>query len=165
MALTKDAHLVRYGTPSGHQLIPAPVKAAEQLYSGAVALLRSGYLVNAATPQATDVIMGMVGDPAGGTYVKTGPGILGGSSDGEVWVNCETGSFAFVNGTGADALTEADAGATVYYGGETSSGPIAAKTSGGSSRPTLGKLLPIDPTFPLQQGQVPVQLATPAGGV
>lgn len=165
MALTTDCHLVRYGTPDGHQLIPAPVTAAAQLYSGAVALMRSGYLINAASPQATDKIMGMVGDPAGGTYVKTGPGILGGSTNGAVWVNCETGSFLFQNGTGADALTEADAGATVYYQGENSAGPIVAKTDGSASRPALGTMLPIDPTFPLQQGQIAVKLVTPAGGI
>lgn len=165
MALTTDCHLVRYGTPDGHQLIPAPVTAASQLYSGAVALMRAGYLINAASPQSTDVIMGMVGDPAGGTYVKTGPGILGASPSGTTWVNCETGSFAFQNGTGADALAETDAGATVYYQGENSAGPIVAKTNGGSTRPVLGTMLPIDPTFPLQQGQIVVKLATPAGGI
>jgi hypothetical protein len=163
MALTNDCHLVRYGVPK--QLVAAPVTANAQLYSGAVALLRSGYLINAASPQSTDTIVGMVGDPAGGTYVKTGPGILGGSTNGSVWVNCETGAFAFQNGTGADALAESDAGATVYYQGENSSGPIAAKTNGGSTRPVLGTLLPIDPTFPLQQGQLAVKLTGVAGGL
>lgn len=164
-AMTQDGHLVRYGTPEGHQLTPAPVTAASQLYKGEVALLRSGYLVNAASPQSTDVIVGMIGDVAGGTTVPTAPGILGGTANGSVWVNCETGTFVFQNGTGADVIAEANAGQTCYYSGENAAGPIAALTSGGNTRPQLGVIVPFDPGLPFQQGQVIVKLLNLGGGV
>lgn len=165
MALTQDCHLVRYGVPDGHQLVAAPVKAAAQLYHGAVGLLRSGFLINAASPASTDIIVGMVQQTTGSSPPETGPGILGGTNDGDIWVDCATGTFGFQSGTGSDAITEANAGQLVYYQGENSAGPIAAATSGGGTRPQLGYVVPIDPTMPLQQAQVFVKLLNLAGGV
>jgi hypothetical protein len=110
-------------------------------------------MANASSPQLTDTVLGIVGDPAGGTYVKTGPGIVGNGSQGAngVWVECLTGSFLLASGTGADALTEANAGASVYVINETTVGA----TNGSSSRPTAGIMLPITPDIP--SGFVPVQ--------
>lgn len=150
--LTNDIHTVEYGVPSeGSQLVAYGVGQSQQLYSGAVALVSgsgavtTGYLKNAATPGAADLVAGIVGDPAGGTYVQTGPGILGGSADGNVQVNVRTGTFYIQSGTGADLLSAATNGKTVYYAGENTNGPIAAATSATSTRPVLGIQLPQDP--------------------
>jgi hypothetical protein len=151
MALTTDTLVVRYGAGDDDQPVAWPVGATQQLYYGAVALLSgsgavtTGYLKNAASPGSADLVVGMVGDPAGGTLVQTGPGILGGASDGAVWDNVKTGAFFFQSGTGSDQLSEATAGKTVYYGGENSSGPLAMATSASSTRPVLGVQLPQDP--------------------
>jgi hypothetical protein len=152
MALTTDTLVVRYGSPGDHdQTVAYPVGATQQLYYGAVALMSgsgavtTGYLKNAASPGSADTVVGMIGDPAGGTLVCTGPGILGGATDGAVWDNVATGAFFFQSGTGSDQLSEATAGKTVYYGGENSSGPLAMATSATSTRPILGVQLPQDP--------------------
>lgn len=152
MALVNDTLVVRYGTPGDHtQSVAWPVGATQQLYYGSVALISgsgattAGFLKNAGAPGSADEVVGMVGEPAGGTLVQTGPGILGGSTDGAVWDNVQTGAFFFQSGTGADALSEATAGKTVYYGGENSSGPLAMATSATSTRPILGVQIPQDP--------------------
>jgi hypothetical protein len=149
MALTKDCHTVEYGIPEGQGLVAWPVGANQQLYSGAVALVSgsgavtAGYLKNAATPGSADLVAGIVGDAAGGTYVETGYGILGGSTDGAVWVNVRTGAFYIQNGTGGAAVTQAFAGTTVYYSGENNSGPLISGSA--VTYPKLGILLPQDP--------------------
>lgn len=144
MALTKDCHTIEFGVPEGNTLVAYPVKAAAQLYSGAVALLRGGFLINGASPLSTDLIVGIIGDPAGGTLVQTGVGILGGATDGAVWVNVRTGSFFLQSGSGADTLVNTSAGATVYYHGENNNGPVIDLTSGSSTRAPAGILLPQD---------------------
>jgi hypothetical protein len=166
--LAGDIKLQRVSVPgNAHQPLSMGVGAGVQIYSGDVALksagtgATAGYLKSTTTPVAADVVMGMVGDPAGGTYVKTGPGILGGTNDGDVRVTVETGSFRFQNGTGADTIAVADVGATCYFQGSNTNGPIAAKTNGSNSRPVLGTILPFDPTTP--SGFVDVEL-TPVGG-
>jgi hypothetical protein len=129
------------------------VGATQTVYPGCVALVSAGSgasagnLKNAATPAAADLVAGLIATPAGGTYVQTGPGITGGSTDGAVWVDVQAGTFMIQSGTGADLLTTANNGKTVYYGGENANGPIACATSAGSSRPTLGLQLPQDPGF------------------
>jgi hypothetical protein len=151
--LTNDIPAYQYGVGENAELTSFGVGANQQLYSGAVALVSGsgattvGYLKNAATAGASDLVAGIVGDPAGGTYVKTGPGILGGTTDGAVWANVRTGCFLVQSGSGADALSAATNGKNVYYGGENTSGPIACATSGGSTRPVLGIQLPQDPGY------------------
>jgi hypothetical protein len=149
--LTGDTHVFRYGSGDDCQPTAYGVGASQQLYYGEVALLSTGgsttagYLRNAATANSGDIIVGMIGDPGGGTLVKTGPGILGGTTDGSVWVDVLTGAFFFQSGTGADQLSAATNGKTVYYGGENSSGPIAMATIGNGSRPVLGVQVAQDP--------------------
>lgn len=151
MAMTKDGQTYRYGTPDDSQLEAYGVGANQQLYNGEVALVSgsgavtAGYLKNGASFGSADIVVGMVGEGAGGTQVSTGPGILGGSTDGSVWVNVETGAFLFQSGSGADQLSAATNGKTVYYGGENSTGPLAMATSSGGTRPALGIQLPQDP--------------------
>jgi hypothetical protein len=145
MALTKDCHTIEFGVPEGNTLVAYPVGATEQLYSGAVALLSAaGFLKNAATPLSTDVVVGIIGDPAGGTQVQTGPGILGGATNGAVWVNVRTGSFFLQGGSGADALSAATNGKVVYYHGENNSGPVIDATGAGT-KPVAGIQFPQDP--------------------
>jgi len=153
MALSNDIPTYRVGVEGLHEPEACPLGSAVTVYSGSIALIRAGYLANASAPQSTDSCRGVIGDPAGGTYVKTGPGIVGNGSQGAngVWVNVLTGSFLMANGTGADALAETDAGATVYVVDEQTVG----KTNGSSTRPAAGILLPIDNTIP--SGFVPVQ--------
>jgi hypothetical protein len=147
--LTQDIHVYEYGVPG--QPTAAGVGANQQLYIGSVALLSgsgsvtAGYLKNAASPGTADIVLGMLAEPAGGTYVQTGPGILGGTTDGAVWANVQPGSFYFQSGTSSDALTAATNGKTVYYGGENANGPIACATSASNTRPVLGIQLPQDP--------------------
>jgi hypothetical protein len=151
MALTASTYVFRYGSGDQDQPVAYPVGATQQLYYGEVALLSgsgavtTGYLKNAASPGSADIVVGMIGDPAGGTFVETGSGIVGGAADGAVWDNVQTGAFFFQSGTGSDQLSEATAGKTVYYGGENSSGPLAMATSASSTRPVLGVQLPQDP--------------------
>ncbi len=152
MAQSKDVQVNRSGSEGLHEPLAAPLGSAVTVYSGTIALSRAGYLANAASPQTTDVVLGLIGNPAGGTYVKTGPGIVGNGSQGAngVWVEILTGSFILACGTGADALVETDVGASVYVMDEITVG----KTDGSASRPIAGKLQPITPDIP--SGYVPV---------
>ena len=147
--LTNDIKSYEYGTDG--KLTSYGIGANQQLYENAVALVSGsgsvtvGYLKNAASPGSSDLVAGLVSAPAGGTTVATGPGILGGSTDGAVWANVNTGTFLFQSGSGSDQLSATTNGKTVYYGGENTYGPIACATSSGSTRPTLGIQLPQDP--------------------
>ena len=147
--MTGDGKVYRYGVPEQSQLVAWGLGANQTVYNGEVALVSgsgattTGFLKNAATYGSADLVAGMIGDPSGGTYVKTGPGIVGTAVDGAVQIDVMTGAFFFQSGTGADALTAANNGKTVYYGGENSTGPIAVVTSAG--RPVLGIQLPQDP--------------------
>jgi hypothetical protein len=155
MALTNDIHTLRDGS-NVHEPLVAPVKASEQLYSGAIAVLdASGRLHSAASASAGDTCAGIIGEPAGGTYVKTGPGIKGGTNDTAVYAEVLQGNFFLNGGTGADALTEANVGATVYVIDEVTVGA----TSGGNSRPAAGTMRPITPSTP--SGKVSVRLGNP----
>lgn len=149
--LANDTVPYRYGTADGEQEDSAPLGATQTVYYGSVALLSgsgavtTGYLKNAATPGSSDTVIGMIGEPAGGTYVKTGPGIVGSSADGGVWVNVMRGTFYFQSATGGDALTESLVGKTVFYKGENTTGPIASATNDTNTLPTLGVLVAQDP--------------------
>jgi hypothetical protein len=157
MTISADVKILRVGVEGLNEPIAAPLAASVTVYSGTIALSASGYLKGSNTaPASTDKVLGVVDLPTGGTYVKTGPGITAGSTDGSVWVDCQTGTFLFLSGTGSDALVESDAGATVYVVDAITVG----KTNGGGTRPTAGVMLPIDPTIPT--GYVPVKLASPA---
>lgn len=170
--LTGDIITYEYGVGVSAELVAYPVGATQQLYAGAVALISGsgatsvGYLKNAAVAGQLDLVAGIVGEPAGGTYVKTGPGVLGGSADGVVWVDVRPGAHFIQGGSGADTLTAANNGKTVWYGGENSSGPIACATNTGG-RPTLGIQLPQDPGiaagFTPGAGYWPIKLNTIGG--
>jgi hypothetical protein len=146
-------------SPDTQLAVPYGVGASQTVYHGCIALVSGsgattvGYLKNAATAGAADLVAGIVDTPSGGTYVQTGPGIVGGTTDGSVWVDVRTGTFLMQSGTGADQLVASGNGTVVYYGGESASGPIACATSAGSTRPKLGIQLPQDPSQ--QNGSLP----------
>ena len=150
-AVTNDIPAYPYGVEGS--LTSWGVGQTQTVYPGCVALVSGsgsvtiGFLKNAATPGASDLVAGIIDNPAGGTYVQTGPGIVGGATDGAVWADVKTGAFMFQSGTGSDLLSAATNGKTVYYGGENAQGPIACATSAGSTRPVLGIQLPQDPGF------------------
>jgi hypothetical protein len=148
--LANDIKLIRYGSGDDAQPIAYPIGASQQLYSGAVALVSgsgsvtTGYLKNAASPGSSDVVVGMVGDATGGAFA-TGPGLPTATTNGGVWSEVLTGAFFFQSGTGADLLSAATNGLTVYYGGENANGPIACATNQSGALPILGVQVPQDP--------------------
>jgi hypothetical protein len=148
--LGNDIPLWRFGVQDPNQAVSYPIGANQQLYTGAVALVSgsgattTGYLKNAAVPGASDLVAGMVGPPTGGVY-EVASGLPVPSTDGQFWDDVQTGAFYIQSGTGADALSEAYVGKTVYYSGENTSGPVASNNSHSSQLPVLGVLLPQDP--------------------
>jgi len=158
MSLTRDIFIRRVGA-EGPQPNAAPVKANETIYRGSIATTRAGYLVAATSPASTDFVMGIIQQVTGAGPAETGPGIVGGTTDGAVWIDCATGAFLLKNGTGSDEFTAADAGKPAYVVDEETAG----KTTGGGTRPLLGTALPADPTTPT--GYWPFRLTTPAQGL
>lgn len=155
MALTADVPILRVGAHNKDP-IAAPLPTGVTVYSGSFALLDSnGLLKNAASPTSADTCIGVIDRPAGGTYVKTGPGIVGAGSTeaGYVYCDVECGTFLFQSATGSDQVAEAQAGATVYVVDENHIG----KTNGSNTRPAAGTMLPREPSMPT--GFWPVKIA------
>lgn len=156
MALTADVITVRYGTPGNStQPVNQGIKANATVYRGSVATTRSGYLVAASSPQSTDIVWGLI-DRAGPGTADTGPGITGGTTDGAVTAEIQTGSFFLASGTGADALTQVNVGATVYLINETTVGA----TNGGGTRPVAGIMEAYDATEIYALGFIAVKLGS-----
>lgn len=142
MAATLDYKITRFGTPIGNNLLSFPLGGNVTVAAGAFAITdgTTGNIKDAAgSLVAADVVWGVIqerrpflADPASsvaGTYL----------------VPVECGSFYFQNGgTGGDALSQANVGATVYVTGEQSVG----LTSSGGTRPTAGTLINVDTTQP-----------------
>jgi hypothetical protein len=178
MALTSDIAVSRYGTPSIHQPIEYPIgkgASGQTLYRNSVAAISGGttvtqgYLKNMATPAASDIVVGLVGDygPSCG-QPNTVPGLGGAvlnTSDGVLTASVETGTFLLLAGTGSDALTETNIQTQVYLINENTVGA----TSGSSTRPVAGLLVQVPATdASIPTGYVAVQLGTantPWGGV
>lgn len=155
--MAADHRILRYGSEDIQDLISAPLKANTTVYNGEIALLDSTGYLHSGSPSSTDSVIGIISGPSAGSYVKTGPGITSGSTDGDVWVDCATGAFVLASGTGADALTEANSNATIYVIDSVTVGA----TSATGTRPSAGIMLPIDPTIP--SGYVPVQIDAHTG--
>lgn len=156
MALTGDVLTPRFGTADGHQPLNAGIKATVQLYRGSIAVIdNTGYLKNAASPASTDTVLGIL-DKAGPGTSNALPGIKGGATDGAVTAEIATGSFLLASGTGADQLSAATAGATVYLIDEVTVGA----TNGGGARPVAGKQLPAG-DLSLLGGKYPIAVGTP----
>lgn len=163
MALTADIKTIRFGSPGNStQPMNLPLTAAATVYRGSVAVTRSGYLVAPSTPQSTDIVWGIVNKAGAGT-ADTGPGIVGGTTNGNVTVEVSTGSFFLQNGTGADALAQSNVGATVYLINENTVGA----TNGSSTRPIAGEFLglaaTLAPNRPDLNGLIAVKVGAQAG--
>jgi hypothetical protein len=156
VALTTDVHIVRYGTPgNGEQDLNFPMGAGPLvIYRGSIALTdATGLLKNSASPLTTDTCWGVIDDvvPVGST-IAGGPGITGGTTAGSVTVDVMTGSFYLASGTGADACTAANVGATVYVINETTVGLVS------TGRPKAGVMIAYDSTRTDALGPVVVKL-------
>ena len=134
MALTADVKTIRFGSPGNStQPMNFGLTASATVYRGSIATTRAGYLVAASSPQSTDTTWGII-DKAGAGTADINPGIVGGTTNGSVTVEIATGSFFLANGTGADAITQANVGSLVYVINETTVG----LTSNGNTRPVAG---------------------------
>jgi hypothetical protein len=147
MAVTTDQKITRLGSPGDStQPLELPCKAATTFYRGTPATTRAGYLVEATAPASTDVVWGMIEDMGSAANLTvSGPGFVSPSgADGQIKARIATGAFYMASSTGADAITEANVGATVYLADETH----VALTSAGGTRPVAGVVLNIDSTQP-----------------
>jgi hypothetical protein len=163
-ALTADIHPIRLGTPgNASQPINQGIKATVTVYRGSVAITRSGFVVPATTVQSTDLVWGII-DQAGPGTIDGGPGITGGTADGTITVDIATGSFWLNQGTGSDAIAQANVGASCYLMNENTVG----LTSAGNSRPVAGIILAVAGTAagnfqaiaPINSGMVAVKLGS-----
>jgi hypothetical protein len=162
-----------------HQPIEYPIgkgSAGQTLYRGSVAAISGGttvtkgYLKNMATPAASDVVVGIIGDygPSCG-QANTGPGLGGttlNTADGVLTANVMTGTFLMLaGGSAGDALSITNLQTSVYLVDEDHVGA----TSNGSSRPVAGLLVQVPATdASIPSGFVAVQFGTqngPWGGV
>lgn len=118
------------GTPKreGRDLAD-PVKAATTIYQGGIVCLdASGWAV----PGSTSTTL----KPRGlAKATVANPGANGAET-----VESETGTFRFVNSSAGDAIARADIGADAYIVDD----QTVAKTSGGSTRSILGKIVDVD---------------------
>ena len=143
--LTQDIHAYAYGAKG--ELASWPVGASQTLYIGSVALqsgsgsTTTGYLKSAASPGNADLVVGMLEGQEVATGAQTGPGVVGGTTDGAVWASVREGTY-FIQSDGS--LSAATNGKTVYYKGENTTGPLAASTGSGTY-PVLGAQVPQDP--------------------
>jgi hypothetical protein len=142
MAVTSDQTIFEFGTADTHQPLNLGIAATVQLYRGTIAVASGaggtkGYLVNGDTPVSTQIVLGILNKYGPGT-ADTIPGLLGGATNGATTAEILTGSFLLASGTGADQLSAATVGATVYMINSVTVGA----TNGGSTRPTVGVQLP-----------------------
>jgi hypothetical protein len=162
MALSADVKIYRYGTP-GNSTQPTNIgiTANATVYRGSIAATRSGYLVAMSSPQSTDIVWGLIGEAGPGT-INGSPGIAGGTTNGAVTAEVETGTFFLASGTGSDAIAQANIGATCYVMNETTVG----LTNGSNTRPVAGQVMAIGAnvggTVPYS-GLVAVKLGSNAG--
>lgn len=156
MALSADIKVVRYGTPGNStQKNNLPGTANATIYRGSIAITRAGYLVAATTPQSTDTCWGVI-QGVGPGFADTGPGIVCGTTNGATTIDVATGSFFVAAGSGADAITQAQAGATVYVINETTVGA----TNGGGTRPVAGVVSKVSDGLNVLAGFVAVHLGS-----
>ena len=163
MALTADIKTFRFGTPgNASQPVNQGVTTSATIYRGSVAATRSGYLAAMSSPQSTDIVWGVV-DKYGPGNADTGPGIVGGTTNGSVTAEIATGSFFFQNGSGADAFTQANVGATAYLINENTFGA----TSSSGTRPVGGQFQGLAsnlaPNRPDLAAMIAIKVGNPAG--
>ncbi len=162
MALTGDIKIIRDGVPgNASQPVNQPVKANQTVYRGSVAITRSGYMYPATAPLSTDVVWGIV-DKYGPGIADTGPGIVGGATDGAVTCEIATGSFflANVSTTSPDTATQASVGLPIYLVDESH----FSMWNDNGLRPIAGVLNRIEPFMSTTYGLYSVKLGAYASG-
>jgi hypothetical protein len=146
MAVTTDQKIIQY-EQEGVQLpdTEQPATAATQFYRGTIALLRSGYCVEATSPTSTDICLGLYNDVGVASNLAVqGPGFLSPTgADGQVNMRIRRGTFYLASSTGGDAITQANVGAACYVYNEIT----VALTSGSSTRPQAGIIRNIDAIY------------------
>ena len=163
MALSADVKTIRFGSPGNStQPMNFGLTASATVYRGSIAITRSGYLVAASSPQSTDTTWGII-DKAGAGTADTGPGIVGGTTNGSVTVEVATGSFFLQNGTGSDAIAQTNVGSLCYVINETTVG----LTSASNTRPVAGTIEGLASTLaanlPNMTGMVAVKVGNASG--
>lgn len=159
--LTQDIPTVELGAMgNATQPINLNLKATTTVYRGSIALSRSGVAVPAqnANLLSTDISWGIYENAGPGT-ADTGPGIVGGTTDGAVTVEVRTGTFFLASSTGADALGVTTLGKTVYVYDE----QTVAATSGSATRPVAGVHIYTDSTRTDAPGIYAIKLGTNQG--
>jgi hypothetical protein len=142
--LTADIPIVGLGDlGNANQPVNLNLKATTTVYRGSVAITRSGVAVPAqhSAILSTDVVWGLY-EHAGPGTADTGPGITGGTVDGQVTVEVRTGTFFLASSTGADALGVTTLGKTVYLYDE----QTVAATSDSAALPVAGVHIYTDST-------------------
>jgi hypothetical protein len=166
MALTADTKVVRFGADGNStQPISKPMGANVTLYRGSIAVTDGlGNLKNpgATAPSAVDQVWGVIQDAAfGGLQGQqfSGSGFQNTGAAGALSAEIATGSFYLSGSAGADSITEANVGKTVYLVNETT----VSTNSLGGVRPVAGIVVNIDTT---QGGGIAVHLgnAQSSGG-
>jgi hypothetical protein len=145
MALTRDQKITRFGTGDRNEPINKGLKANVTVYRGSLAVCdSSGYLKNASVVATTDTCWGMIERVGTGcAQIDGAPGITGGSTDGAVTVEIAQGTFWLGSSSGADLLSVATEGTTVYVYNETT----VAATNGSNTRSIAGRHVATDARF------------------
>ena len=130
-AQTKDIKIIRYGEPEGNVRLSQPMSANAACYQGTIALTRGGYAIPAITVASTDLCWGVYNGIKDSINAVSTP-ITETTVAGTTRIGIDMGTFYFASSTGADAITQANVGATVYVVNETT----VALT--GSGRPVAG---------------------------
>lgn len=167
MALSADIKIYRYGSPgnstqtANQPMASGTASVPTTVYRGSIALLRNGFVLAATSPLSTDVCLGLVED-AGPGVIDGAPGVSNTGASGAVTVDIATGSFFLAAGSGADAITQANVGASCYVINENTVG----LTNGGGTRPVAGEIMGLGNNLgnvvPIA-GLVAVKLGQPAG--
>lgn len=165
MALTADIKIIRYGVPGnstqpGNLPMGSGVPTPIVCYRGSFALTDlNGFIKSAASPLATDTCWGLI-ENGGPGFANVAPGITNSGASSNVTVDIVTGSFWMAASTGADAITEASVGKTVYVFDE----KTVAATSNGSTRPVAGIVIKASDPLNVLSGLVAVKVGPVAGG-
>ena len=130
-AQTHDVKIIRYGVPEGNVRVSQPMSANAAVYQGTIALTRGGYAVPAISPIAVDLCWGVYNGIEDSQLAVSTP-ITNTAVAGTKRAGIDTGTFYFASSTGADAITQANVGATVYVVDEVTVGLVQ------STRPVAG---------------------------
>lgn len=144
MAVTSDQKITRLGTGDKSEPIAKGIKATVKVYRGTIAVCGSDGYLKALATATTDTVWGVIQKVrTGDGQIDGAPGIVGGATDGAVGAEIEQGTFWLNGSSGADTLSVATEGTTVYVYDDVT----VAATSGSSTRPIAGRHVATDARF------------------